>query len=120
MHKEKGKVMFIIQIGTPEQGVKEERVERKEEKGKERKERKETRSYTAEEYGGYSPKSLIDKLEDVKESIAEGKTREALMKIDSCIIRLTKRELPDMKEEDAFSTIDYELDQILPNAGKSS
>ena len=36
MHKEKGKGMFIIQIGSPEQGVKEERVERKEEKGKER------------------------------------------------------------------------------------
>ena len=117
MHKDKGKGMFIIQIGTPEQGVREERVEKKEEKGKER---KETRSYTAEEYGGYSPKEMIKKLEDVKESIAEGKTREALMKIDSCIIRLTKRELPDMKEEDSFSTIDYELDQILPNQGKSS
>tara|TARA_R110000824_G_scaffold164014_2_gene340006 strand:+ start:959 stop:1303 length:345 start_codon:yes stop_codon:yes gene_type:complete len=114
MHKEKGKGMFIIQIGTPEQGVKEERVERKEEKGKE------SRSYTTKEYGGYSPKEMIKKLEDVKESIAEGKTREALMKIDSCIIRLTQRELPDMKEEDAFSTIDYQLDQVLPNQGKSS
>ena len=42
------------------------------------------------------------------------------MKIDSCIVRLTKRELPDMKEDDAFSTIDYQLDQIMPNQGKGS
>ena len=40
MHKDKGKGMFIIQIGTPEQGVREERVERKEEKLKKEKREK--------------------------------------------------------------------------------
>ena len=118
MHKEKESGMFIIKIGSPsEKEEVEEKVEYKEKKGKGK---KEGRTYTIAEYGGYSPKALIEKLEDVKESIAASKTKEALMKIDSCIVRLTKRELPGMKEDDAFSTIDYQLDQIMPNQGKGS
>lgn len=123
MHKEK-KSMFIISFGKPEM---EEEVEEKEmsygdkleKEIKEDREEKEPKTYTKEEYGGYSPKALIEKLESVKESIANQNTREALMKIDSCIVRLTKRELPEQRKGDAFSGVDYELDKILPNQGKS-
>jgi hypothetical protein len=120
MHKEK-KSMFIISFGKPEM---EEEIEEKEmsygdKLEKEIKEEKEPKTYTKEEYGGYSPKALIEKLESVKESIANQNTREALMKIDSCIVRLTKRELPSQRKGDAFSSVDYELDKILPNQGKS-
>lgn len=113
MHKEIGKGKFIIQIGTEEMKKPNPKVEEYEDE-------KEEKSYTVQQYGGYTPKSLIKKLEGVKESIAAGKTKEALMQIDSCIVRLTKRELPEMKEDDPFTTIDYQLDQILPNQGKGN
>ena len=113
MHKEKGKGMFIIQIGAEEMKKPNSMAEEYEDK-------KDKKSYTAEEFGGYTPQSLVKKLEGVKESIAAGKTKEALMQIDSCIVRLTKRELPEMKEDDPFTTIEYQLDQILPNQGKGN
>ena len=102
--KEKG--MFIIKIG----GDTEEEI-------KEKIEEKTDTEFSKNEFGGYTPKSLVKALESVKESIADKNTREALMKIDSCIVRLTKRPLPSTKD-DPFTNIDYQLDNVLPNQGK--
>jgi hypothetical protein len=119
MHKEKSKGMFIIQIGAEE--MKKPNAEIKEYKEEDYKEKNDKeKSFTISEFGGYTPQSLVKKLEDVKEFIAAGKTREALMSIDSCIVRLTKRELPEMKDDDPFTTIEYQLDEILPNQGKGN
>jgi hypothetical protein len=121
MHKDKKMGMFIIKIGTPESQDKSEKKEDMyEEIKKERSEKVKDnkKEYSLADYGGYSPDDLVKKLEDIKESISNQNTREALMKIDSCIVRITKRELPSIKEDDPFSTINYQLDKILPNPGK--
>ena len=100
--------------------VEEEKKGSRKDRDRERdRERDSSKSYTEEEYGGYSPRELRSKLESIKESISNQNTREALMKIDSCIIRLTKKELPSERKDDVFSQVDFALDKILPNQGKS-
>jgi len=121
MHKDKKMGMFIIKIGGPESSdMSDKKEDLYEEIKKEKSEnsKDEKKKYSLADYGGYSPDELVKKLEDIKESISNQNTREALMKIDSCIVRITKRELPSMKEDDPFSTINYQLDKILPNQGK--
>ena len=146
MHSDKETVL-IVKFGKPREeegeiiekkeeikevkkkkGYDEEKVEEKVEEVEEEKkgsrkdrdrERDSSKSYTEEEYGGYSPRELRSKLESIKESISNQNTREALMRIDSCIIRLTKKELPSEKKDDVFSRVDFALDKILPNQGKS-
>ncbi len=112
MHKKEGG-MFIIKIGAPEGVPKDENKEYKKEKG-------EGKAFTKEEYGGYSPKVLVDKLEDIKESIANQNTKEALMKIDNCIVRLNGKERPLADMKDPFITSPFQLDKMLPQPGKSS
>ena len=112
MHKKEGG-MFIIKIGAPEGVPKDENKEYKKEKG-------EGKAFTKEEYGGYSPKVVVDKLEDIKESIANQNTKEALMKIDNCIVRLNGKERPLADMKDPFITSPFQLDKMLPQPGKSS
>ena len=112
MHKKEGG-MFIIKIGAPEGVPKDENKEYKKEKG-------EGKAFTKEEYVGYSPKVLVDKLEDIKESIANQNTKEALMKIDNCIVRLNGKERPLADMKDPFITSPFQLDKMLPQPGKSS
>lgn len=111
MHKDKNKSMFVIKIGSvdPLSSPKKEETGIDKEKEVEK---------TESAYGGYTPKELISKLEEIKESIAKSDTREALMKLDNCIVRLSKKGMPS-SEKDAFTTLDYELDRIMPNQGKS-
>lgn len=104
--------MFIIKIGSPEGVPKEDRKGYGKEKG-------EGKTFTKQEYGGYSPKVLVDKLEDIKESIANQNTKEALMKIDNCIVRLNGKEQPLAEIDDPFMTSPFQLDQMLPQPGKS-
>lgn len=104
--------MFIIKIGAPEGVPKEDRKGYGKEKG-------EGKTFTKQEYGGYSPKVLVDKLEDIKESIANQNTKEALMKIDNCIVRLNGKEQPVAEIDDPFMTSPFQLDQMLPQPGKS-
>ncbi len=105
--------MFIIKIGAPEGVPKEDRKGYKKEKG-------EGKTFTKEEYGGYSPNILVGKLEEIKDSIANQNTKEALMRIDNCIVRLNGKEQPVAeKEDDPFITSPFQLDQMLPQPGKS-
>ena len=86
MHKDKKMGMFIIKIGAPEGPEMSEKKEdmyediKKETSEKDKDNKKE---YSVADYGGYSPDELVKKLEDIKESISNQNTREALMKIES-------------------------------------
>ena len=108
MHKKDG--VFIIKIGSPEGRPKEEYADGKD---------SDQKKYTKTEFGGYSPTSLVSKLEDIKDAIANQNTRQALSQINSCIIRITKRELPEEKDDDPFTQSNFQLDQMLPSPGKS-
>ena len=64
--------------------------------------------------GGYTEKELISALEGVKNSIAKGSTREAIMGLDSCIVRISGKQLPENSDDTIKSTSMYKLDRPLP------
>ncbi|MAF36913.1 hypothetical protein CL622_07385 [archaeon] len=124
MHDNKKVGMFIIKIGDPSEdsndSYKEDKKEdRKEERKGKREGEREEKEFSLEQYGGYTPQDLVKKLEEVKESISNQNTREALMRIDSCIVRLTKKGFPSKKDNNPFVSDNYQLDKLLPNPGKS-
>lgn len=76
-------------------------------------------SYSRKDWGGYTPAQLVSKLETAKDAIANGNARQALMNLDSCIVRISNRELPENKESNVYPAYQYELNQVLPDPGKS-
>ena len=76
-------------------------------------------SYSRKDWGGYSPAQLVSKLETAKDAIANGNARQALMNLDSCIVRISNRELPSNKNSDVYPAYQYELNQVLPDPGKA-
>lgn len=127
---------FIIKIGLDEiKNAKERKEEPREEKKKvELKEKEKVRikervidrtdsdsmlSYSRKDWGGYSPAQLVSKLETAKDAIANGNARQALMNLDSCIVRISNRELPSNKNSDVYPAYNYELNQVLPDPGKA-
>lgn len=70
--------------------------------------------YTLEDFGGYTPMSLVSKLEEAKDAIAKGSTKEAIMALDSCIVRITGKQLPENDPDSALKTDPFfELNKIL-------
>ena len=114
MHKKEG--MFIIKIGGGPN--KEEFSEEYKEKQEEQLNQKPNEE-PKKDFGGYTPESLISTLEEIKDAIADSKARLALSKINSCIVRLTGRELPEERDpKDPFIISDFQLDNTLSNQGK--
>ena len=127
---------FIIKIGLDEiKNSKERKEEPREEKKKvEVREKEKVRikervidrtdsnsmlSYSRKDWGGYSPAQLVSKLETAKDAIANGNARQALMNLDSCIVRISNRELPENKNSDVYPAYNYELNQVLPDPGRA-
>jgi hypothetical protein len=62
----------------------------------------------------YTPMSLVSKLEEAKDALAKGSTKEAIMALDSCIVRITGKQLPENDLDSAMKTDPFfELDKIL-------
>lgn len=111
MHKDKKEGIMIVFGGAkPEKdNYKEDKKEYKEQTNKESK-----LQYTLEDFGGYTPMSLVSKLEEAKDAIAKGSTKEAIMALDSCIVRITGKQLPENDPDSAMKTDPFfELDKIL-------
>mgnify|MGYP003646522296 FL=1 len=125
--KEKNDNTFIIKIGLDGDGNdrKEKKVDVREKEKVRVKERiidrtdsDEMLSYSRKDWGGYSPAQLVSKLESAKDAIAKGDAREAIMKLDNCLVRISNRELPRDKESGVYPSYQYQLDKVLPDPGK--
>ena len=103
-------IMIVFGGPKPEKNDdKEGKKEYSEKAGKESK-----LQYTLEDFGGYTPMSLVSKLEEAKDAIAKGSTKEAIMALDSCIVRITGKQLPENDPDSALKTDPFfELDKIL-------
>lgn len=69
----------------------------------------EPKKYSLKDYGGYTPEELVSKLEEAKESIARSNSKSAIMALDSCIVRLTGKQLPENQDSAIESDPFYEL-----------
>ena len=115
MHKDKKEGIMIVFGGpNPEKDeYKEDKKEYKENKN-EKTEKESKLQYTLEDFGGYTPMSLVSKLEEAKDSIAKGSTKEAIMALDSCIVRITGKQLPENDPNSSLQTDPfYDLKQSL-------
>jgi len=109
MHKDKkDKIMVVFGSQQEENDYKENKKNNKEEKSESRLE------YTREDFGGYTPMELVNKLEESKDAIAKGSTKEAIMALDSCIVRITGKQLPENDPNSSLQTDPfYDLKQSL-------
>lgn len=106
MHKDKKDGIMIVFGGS-----KPEKDDYKQDK-KEFKENKNEK--TEKDFGGYTPMELVSKLEEAKDAIDKGSTKEAIMALDSCIVRITGKKLPKNDPNSAMKTDPFsELDKIL-------
>ena len=116
MHKDKKEGIMIVFGGPkPEKDdYKEDKKEYKENKNEKTEKKDSKLQYTLEDFGGYTPMSLVSKLEEAKDAIAKGSTKEAVMALDSCIVRITGKQLPENDPDSAMKTDPFfELDKIL-------
>lgn len=102
--------MIVFGGAKPEKdNYKEDKKEYKDKSDKESK-----LQYTLEDFGGYTPMELVSKLEEAKDAIAKGSTKEAIMALDSCIVRISGKQLPENDPDSAMKTDPFfELDKIL-------
>lgn len=107
MDKKEG---FMIIVGKDDKGddyekekVKEEVVENK--KGE--------LVFSLEDFGGYTPPQLVSKLEESKDAISKGNAKEAMMALDSCIVRITGKKLDEERESAVNRGYEYSLDKAL-------
>lgn len=114
MNKDKKEGIMIV-FGGPKPGKDDYKEDKKEYNEKNEKIEKESKlQYTLEDFGGYTPMSLVSKLEEAKDAIAKGSTKEAIMALDSCIVRITGKQLPENDPDSAMKTDPFfELDKIL-------
>jgi hypothetical protein len=105
-------IMIVFGGAKPEKDdYKEDKKEYKEDK---KTEKESKLQYTLEDFGGYTPMSLVSKLEEAKDAIAKGSSKEAIMALDSCIVRITGKQLPENDPDSAMKTDPFfELDKIL-------
>jgi hypothetical protein len=125
--KEKNDNTFIIKIGLDGDSSdrKEKKVDVREKEKVRIKERiidrtdsNEMLSYTRKDWGGYTPAQLVSQLESSKDAIAKGDAREAIMKLDNCLVRISNRELPRDRDSAVYPSYQYQLDKVLPDPGK--
>lgn len=69
--------------------------------------------FTLEDFGGYTPSQLVSKLEEAKNSISKGNAKEAMMALDSCIVRISGKKLDEEKESAVKKGYEYALDKAL-------
>ena len=55
--------------------------------------------FTLEDFGGYTPMELVSKLEEAKDAISKGNAKEAMMALDSCIVRISGKSLMKKKNQ---------------------
>lgn len=110
-NKDKKEGIMIV-FGGPKHEKDNDKEDKKEYSEKTNKESK--LQYTLEDFGGYTPMSLVSKLEEAKDAIAKGSTKEAIMGLDSCIVRITGKQLPENDPDSALKTDPFfQLDKIL-------
>ena len=110
-NKDKKEGIMIV-FGGPKHEKDNDKEDKKEYSKKTNKESK--LQYTLEDFGGYTPMSLVSKLEEAKDAIAKGSTKEAIMALDSCIVRITGKQLPENDPDSALKTDPFfQLDKIL-------
>lgn len=110
-NKDKKEGIMIV-FGGPKHEKDNDKEDKKEYSEKTNKESK--LQYTLEDFGGYTPMSLVSKLEEAKDAIAKGSTKEAIMALDSCIVRITGKQLPQNDPDSALKTDPFfQLDKIL-------
>ena len=112
MDKDK-KEGFMIIVGKNDKGddyEKEEVMEKKEEVVEEKKGKLQ---FTLEDFGGYTPMELVSKLEEAKDAISKGNAKEAMIALDSCIVRISGRKLDEEKESAVYRGYEYQLDKAL-------
>jgi hypothetical protein len=113
MHKDKKEGIMIV-FGGPKPEKDSYKEDKKEYKENKKTEKESKLQYTLEDFGGYTPMELVSKLEEAKDSIAKGSTKEAIMALDSCIVRITGKQLPENDPDSAMKTDPFfELDKIL-------
>ena len=111
MHKDK-KRGIIISFGGSKPNNEDNEENKKEYTESTNKESK--LQYTLEDFGGYTPMKLVSKLEEAKDALAKGSSKEAIMALDSCIVRITGKQLPENDPDSAMKTDPfYQIDSIL-------
>ena len=114
MDKDKKEGFMIIVGKKDDKGDDYEKEEVMEEKEEVVEQKKGKLQFTLEDFGGYTPMELVSKLEEAKDAIAKGSTKEAIMALDSCIVRITGKQLPENDPDSAMKTDPFfELDKIL-------
>lgn len=107
MHNEKKGFMIIL--GKNNKGDEYEKEEVKEETT----EKKGKLQFTLEDFGGYTPMELVSKLEEAKDAISKGNAKEAMMALDSCIVRISGKKPDEEKESAVNRGYEYQLDKAL-------
>lgn len=110
MHKDKKEGFMIIVGEKGNNNYEEKMVEEKEEMVEEKKEKLQ---FTLEDFGGYTPMELVSKLEEAKDAISKGNAKEAMIALDSCIVRITGKKLDEEKESAVNRGYEYQLDKAL-------
>jgi hypothetical protein len=110
MHKDKSDgIMIVFGSKSDKNDYKQDKKEYKDKSDKESK-----LQYTLEDFGGYTPMELVSKLEEAKDAIAKGSSKEAIMALDSCIVRITGKQLPENDPDSALQTDPFfKLNKIL-------
>ena len=114
MHKDKKDgIMIVFGSKSDKNDYKQDKKEYKENKN-EKTEKESKSQYTLKDFGGYTPMELVSKLEEAKDAINKGSTKEAIMALDSCIVRITGKKLPENDPNNAMKTDPFsEIDKIL-------
>jgi hypothetical protein len=108
MHDEKKGFMIIL--GKNNKG---DEYEKEEEVKEETTEKKGKLQFTLEDFGGYTPMELVSKLEEAKDAISKGNAKEAMMALDSCIVRISGKKPDEEKESAVNRGYEYQLDKAL-------
>jgi len=109
MHEDK-KSGFAIVIGGPN---KEDSQEASEIKKADKKESAEKLEFSLADFGGYTPSQLVNKLEDARDSVVKGNAKEAAAALDSCIVRISGKKLPEEEDSAVETGLRYELDKAF-------
>ena len=98
--KEKKGLLIVVGEGPKEEAAKKEGGDSK-------------LQYTLEDWGGYTPMELVSKMEEAKDAISKGNAREAMMALDSCIVRISGKKLDSERESAVNPSYEYKLDKAL-------
>ena len=110
---DKKKEGFMIIVGKKDNKGDDYEKEEMMEKEEIIEEKKGKLQFTLEDFGGYTPMELVSKLEEAKDAISKGNAKEAMMALDSCIVRISGKKLDEEKESAVNRGYEYQLDKAL-------